>query len=115
MPLSESERTVIEIRDLLADTQDRDKVVRVLKHRGMDEAEARALVQAVYKQNRSANRQLSLVAMLGSGAVVLLLLGVLVSTGRLFYVWLPLSALTCLWATVKFCTATGYQIEEGDD
>jgi hypothetical protein len=115
MPLTETDRTVIEIRELLVTTQDKDQVVCVLKNRGLDESEAHALVRAVYKQNRTENRKTSLIAMLGSGAVVVFLLAVLVTTGRLFYVWLPLAALAFLWATVKFCTATGYQIEAADE
>lgn len=115
MPLTESDRAVIEVRDLLADTEDKDKVARVLMHRGMEESEAHALVQAVFKQNRSANRQKSFIAMLGSGAVVVALVLVWIFTERLFYIWLPLSAVALLWATVKFCTATGYRIEDEDE
>ncbi|MSU58926.1 MAG: hypothetical protein EXS35_12300 [Pedosphaera sp.] len=115
MPLTELDRTVLEVRELLVTTQDRDKVVRVLKNRGMDEAEAAALVLAVYKQNRWENRKLSLFAAIGSGAIVAVLLVVWFTTGRLFYVWLPLAALACLWSTIKCCTATGYQLEEADD
>ena len=53
--------------------------------------------------------------MAGSGVIVAILLGVWFTTGRLFYIWLPLSGITFLWATVKFCTASGYEIETDND
>lgn len=115
MPITEMDRTVMQIRELLVTTQDKNQVVRVLKARGMEESEAHDLVQAVYKQNRWENRRASLLGMLGSGAIVVILLVVWFATNRLFYVWLPLSALAFLWATVKFCTANGYQLEEDDE
>jgi len=115
MPLTETDRTVMEIRELLVTTQNKDHVVRVLKNRGMDESEARGLVQAVYKQNRWENRKTSLLAMLGSGMICAVLLVVWFTTDRLFYVWLPLSAIATLVAAVKFCTASGYQFEEDDE
>ena len=115
MPLTEPDRTVMEIRELLVTTENKDHVVRVLKTRGMDEAEAEDLVRAIFKQNRWENRKSSLAAMLGSGVIVAMLLGVWFSTGRLFYIWLPLSGIACLWATVKFCTDSGSTIETDDD
>jgi hypothetical protein len=53
--------------------------------------------------------------MAGSGVIVVILLAVWIFAGRLFYVWLPLAALAFLWATVKFCTASGYDFEDQDD
>ena len=105
---------MIEIRELLVTTKNKDQVVRVLKHRGMDEAEARSLVLAVYKQNLWDNRKTSLWAACGSGAVFVILLGVWLFTGQLFYIWLPLSGLSMIWFIIKCCTASGYQIEEDD-
>ena len=31
------------------------------------------------------------------------------------YVWLPLSALTCLWFVIKCLTTSGYSLESEDD
>ena len=115
MPITQMDRLVIEVRDLLAEMQNKDTVVRVLTRRGMAEDEARDLVYAIYKQTRWENRKMSLAGMFGSGLLVVILLVVWFATGRLFYVWLPLSALAFLWATVKFCTASGYDFEESDD
>jgi hypothetical protein len=115
MPLSEMDRVVIEVRELLVTTQNKDQVVRVLKNRSLDESEAHDLVQAIYKQNLWDNRKTSLFAAIGSGAIFVGLLVVWFTTDRLFYVWLPLSGIAMLWAIIKCCTASGYQIEESDD
>jgi hypothetical protein len=115
MALTPTERAVMEIRELLVTTQNKDQVVRVLKHRGIDEDEARSLVLAVYKQNLWDNRKTSLWAALGSGTVFVILLVVWFATGQLFYIWLPLSGLSMTWFIIKCCTASGYQIEEDDE
>ncbi|MSU58927.1 MAG: hypothetical protein EXS35_12305 [Pedosphaera sp.] len=67
MAFTEMDRTVIEIRELLAKTQDKDKVVRILITRGMDEAEAHDLVYAIYKETLSFNRKSALWATIGCG------------------------------------------------
>ena len=111
LPLSNSDRAVIEVRELLLTTKDKEKVVRILINRGVDEAEARALVHAVRKANLATNRGSALLPMLGSGVVAVILLCVWVFAGRLFYIWLPLAAGSFIWFAVKFFMASGYEVE----
>jgi hypothetical protein len=115
MPVTDMDRLVIEVRELLVTTKNKDQIVRVLENRGMDSVEARELVQGVYKQNLWENRKMSLLAAIGSGAIFVGLLIVWFATDRLFYVWLPLSGIAMLWGIVKCSTASGYSIEESDD
>ena len=115
MAITPTDQLVIESRNLLAETKNKDAVVRVLLHRGMAQDEACAMVDAIYKQTRWENRKAALVGMAGSGVVVVSLLAVWIFAGRLFYLWLTLAGLTFLWSTVKFCTASGYDFEEQSD
>jgi len=43
-----------------------------------------------------------------------ILTAVWIFAGRLFYIWLPLSAIALLWGIVKFLTASAYEIEDDD-
>jgi hypothetical protein len=115
MPITEMDRLVMEVRELLVTTQNKDQVIRLLENRGLDETEARDIVLGIYKQNLWENRKTSLFAAIGSGAIFIGLLIVWFATDRLFYVWLPLSGIAMLWGIVKSCTASGYSIEESDD
>jgi hypothetical protein len=116
MAFTAMDRTVIEIRELLAKTQDKDKVVRVMQTRGMPPEEARDLVFAIYRENLSANRKTSLAGLIGCGFVTVLSGGALVAThgliGALGVVAL-ISFIGFLWCLVKFVTAKGYEVEQG--
>ena len=115
MSFSPMDRTVIEIRDFLAKTQDKDKVVRVMQTRGMPPDEARDLVYAIYKENLSSNRKTSLAGLIGCGFVTVLAGGALIAThgliGALGVVAL-IALLGFLWSLVKFLTAKGYEVEQ---
>ena len=114
MALTESDRLAIEVRDLLVQTKNKDQVTKVLINRGMDPDEARAWVCAIVKDNLWTNRKAALWTIIGSGAVVVILTAVWIFAGRLFYIWLPLSAIALLWGIVKFLTASAYEIEDDD-
>lgn len=51
------DRTVLEIRELLRQTRNRDAVVHVVEKRGMEPADAQELVYSIHKANLSANRK----------------------------------------------------------
>jgi len=73
------DRTVLAIRELLRQTRNRDAVARLMRNRGLEEADARELVYAIHKANLTANRKGALYKMIGSGAV--LALGLLIVFG----------------------------------
>ena len=114
MPITDADRLVVETRDLLAQHGDRKMVVRVLRTRGMDEAEAAEFVKRIYKQNLWENRKSALGIALAGGAGVLVFGAILIFAHRLFLLWLPLSALTCGWGIIKCLTCSGYEIENDD-
>lgn len=115
MPITEMDRLVAEVRELLASTKDKNAVLKVLRHRGMPADQAEEIVRAVFKQNLWDNRKTSLGMAVVSGLIAAGLIVVWITTDRLFYIWLPISLLAMLWGIIKCLTATGYEIEEGDD
>ena len=115
MPITEMDRLVAEVRELLASTKDKAAVVRVLQHRGVAPESAQELVQTVYKRNRWENRKTALGAAVVSGLIAVGLVVVWIATDRLFYVWLPIAALAAVWSTIKCLTASGYELEDSED
>ena len=115
MSFTEMDRTVIEIRELLAKTQNKDGVVRILKNRGMDETEAHDLVYAIHKQILWTNRKSALWATIGCGtACVVLSIIVLATRGLVgaIVIFAVLTLLGALWGAVKLVTASGYELDE---
>jgi hypothetical protein len=115
MSFTEMDRTVIEIRELLAKTQNKDGVVRILKTRGMDESEARDLVHAIHREILWCNRKTALWAAIGSGIVCLVFAIIAIATHFLIggvVIIAAVAALGALWGAVKLLTASGYELDE---
>jgi hypothetical protein len=115
MPFTEMDRTVIEIRELLAKTRNKDQVVRIMKTRGMDEQEAHDLVYSIYKEVLSVNRKSSLLAAIGCGAGFLVFGVASLATAFMVPVLVIITGIVFLgflWGAVKLCTANGYELDE---
>src|SRR6185295_17635769 len=100
MSFTEMDRTVIEIRELLCKTKNKDGVVRIMKTRGMDETEAQDLVYAIHKEILWTNRKSALWATIGSGTACLILTIVSIATHFLIgavVVFAAITAIGALW------------------
>jgi hypothetical protein len=115
MAFTEMDRTVIEIRELLAKTKNKDQVVRIMKTRGMDEEEGRDLVYAIHKEILWTNRKSALWATITCGSGFLVLAIVVVAShfimGSLVVIT-GIVGLGFLWGAVKLFTASGYELDE---
>ena len=115
MAFTEMDRTVIEIRELLCKTKNKDQVVRIMKTRGMDEGEAHDLVYAIHKEILWSNRKTALWATIGCGSGFLLFGAISVASlgfaGPVVVVAIIL-LLGTLWGAVKLFTASGYELDE---
>jgi hypothetical protein len=115
MPFTEMDRTVIEIRELLAKTQNKDGVVRLMKTRGLDESEAHDLVYAIHKEILWTNRKTALWAAIGSGILCLVFAIIAIVTHFLIggvVIIAVVAAFGALWGAVKLLTASGYELDE---
>lgn len=113
MAMSPAERAHLDARELLAQERSIDKAARRLAGRGMAEAQARSLVEQVFHENRAANRRTA-IAKIGLSALALVVFGgVLLFTGYLFYILLPVAAIGLLWGLIQFATASGIEIAAG--
>ncbi|TAL01258.1 MAG: hypothetical protein EPO07_08635 [Verrucomicrobia bacterium] len=115
MNFTDPTNTVATVRDLLAQKRDKKFAAGVLQKRGMDEEDARELVQQIFKENLSTNRRASLGFIFGGGLVTAIVLGVFFTSGRLYYVLLPFSGIAFVWGLIKFLTASGYEVEPDSD
>ncbi len=107
-------RTVLEIRELLRQTRNRDGVVNVMEKRGLEPAEAQELVYSIHKANLSANRKGTLYKMIGSGAVLAILLLIVLGAHRIsagLAILLLVSAGGFLWGFAGFVMANGYEVD----
>jgi hypothetical protein len=115
MAFTEMDRIVIEIREFLAKTKNKDQVVRIMKTRGMDEGEAHELVYAIHKEILWTNRKAALWATIGCGTGFLALGIASLAThfliGALVVVTVVVG-LGALWGAVKLFTASGYELDE---
>ncbi len=114
MSYAEQDRSVLEVRDLLAKQRNKDVVINYYVNRGMDTDEAREMVISIYKENLSINRKSSLGILIGGGIGTAICGAILIGTGRLLYIWLPLCAIAFLWGFVKFTMASGYEVDDDD-
>ena len=108
------DRTVLEIRELLRQTRNRDGVVRVIQNRGMEEADAQELVYSIHKANLSANRKGALYKMIGSGVVLALMLLILLGAHRIspvLLIALLASGAGFIWGFAGFVMANGYEVD----
>ena len=115
MAIPNEDRAILEIREMLAKLHNKDAVVRVLQNRGMAPEEARDLVYDIHKAILSANRKYSLYGAIGSGAVCALLVLLMVASRRMngaAVIFAVISGLGFLWSSVKFLTASGYEVED---
>lgn len=113
--MTNEDRAIVEIREMLAKLRNKDAVARVLQNRGMNPEEARDLVVAIHKANLSANRKYSLYGAIGSGAVCALLTALMVFSRRVngaMVIFAVISGFGFLWSSVKFVTASGYEVED---
>ena len=115
MSFTDEDRRIIEARELLFKQQNKDAVVNYYVNRGMDPDEAREMVYSIYKENLWENRKLALGTMIGGGLGTGIFVSIYLSTGRLFYIWLPLCALALLVGVAKFLMASGYEMKTEDD
>jgi hypothetical protein len=104
----------MEARELLRQQRNKNVVINYYINRGVDPDEAREIVTAIYKDNLSTNRKSSLGILIGGGIGTAIFVGILLGTGRLFILWLPLCALAFLWGFVKFIMASGYEVDDDD-
>lgn len=105
------DRKVLEIRELLRQTRNRDAVARLMENRGLEDA--RELVYAIHKANLSANRKGALYKMIGSGAVLALCLLILLGAHRIgtgLVIVLVASGGGFLWGLTGFIMANGYEV-----
>ena len=114
MSFAEQDRSVLEVRALLAKQRNKEAVINYYINRGMDPDEAREMVVSIYKENLSINRKSSLGILIGGGIGTALLGGLWIGTGRLQILWLPLCAIAFLWGFVKFIMASGYEVDDDD-
>ena len=108
------DRTVLEIRELLRQTRNRDAVVHVVEKRGMEPADAQELVYSIHKANLSANRKGALYKMIGSGAVLAIMLLILLGAHRIsatLMIVLLVSGAGFLWGLAGFLMANGYEVD----
>ena len=115
MSFTEMDRTVIEIRELLAKTQNKDGVVRIMKTRGMDEGEARDLVYAIHKEILWANRKSALWATIACGSAFVGLGIAVLATHFLLGALVVITGIVglgAMWGAVKLITASGYELDE---
>lgn len=108
------DRKVLEIRELLRQTRNRDAVARFLHNRGLEEADARELVYAIHKANLTANRKGALYKMIGGGAVLALGLLIVFGAHRIgagLVIMLVLSGGGFLWGLTGFIMANGYEVD----
>lgn len=95
--------------------RNKDAVIRVLLNRGMPPDEAHELVQTIHKANLAANRKHSLYGDISSGLVCALLSMFLISSRRVsgaLVVFTMILGFGFLWSSVKFVTASGYEVED---
>jgi putative exporter of polyketide antibiotics len=113
-------RTILEIREILRQTRNRDAVVRLMQNRGMEETDAHELVYSIHRANLSANRKGALYKMIGSGtmlAVTLLILSVTHRTlganriNAALVIMAAISAGGFLWGLSGFIMANGYEVD----
>lgn len=115
MQTSNEDRAILEIREMLAKLRNKDAVARVLQNRGMPPDEASALVQDIHKAILSANRKYSLYGAIGSGSVCAVLVLLMLASRRVSgaaVIFAVISGLGFLWSSVKFLTASGYEVED---
>jgi hypothetical protein len=114
MPDAQEDRSVLEVRALLAQQGTKDVVINYYINRGMDPDEASEMVVSIYKENLSINRKSSLGVLIGGGIGTAILSAIWIGTGRLFILWLPICAIAFLWGFVKFIMASGYEVDDDD-
>jgi hypothetical protein len=120
----EADRTVLEIRELLAKTRNRDAVVRLMSGRGMPPEEAHGLVYSIHKANLSANRKSSFWLMMSGGTgIIISLLAILMTSGQatsrsararaivILVIGIPAVG-SLLWGFASFVMASGYEVDE---
>jgi len=115
MSFTDEDRLVLQVRELLAAQRNKDVVVNYYVNQGMDPAEAREMVYSIFKENRWENRKTALGILIGGGIGTTVFVGIFLSTGRLFYIWLPICAVAFLGGLAKFIMASGYEVEAEDD
>ncbi|MBA3938652.1 MAG: hypothetical protein H0X38_14460 [Planctomycetes bacterium] len=113
MAMTDAQRVYLNAHNILSQEKSKDKAAQVLKSRGMSEAQARALIDEVFRDNQAANRKTAFVK-IGLSALSLVVFGaIFVFTGRVFFIILPLAAIGFLWGLIKALTADGFDIEAG--
>jgi hypothetical protein len=115
MAFTDEDRRIIEVRELLYKQRNKDAVVNYYVNRGMDPDEAREMVFSIYKENLWENRKMALGTMIGGGIGTTIFVGIYLSSGRLFYIWLPLCAIAFLVGVAKFIMASGYEMNVEED
>lgn len=112
MSSGEQDRSVLEVRGLLANQRNKEIVVNYYINQGMDPDEAREMVLAIYKSNLSTNRKSALGVLIGGGIGTLVFVVIWIAAGRLYYIWLPLCALALAGGLAKFLMASGYEVTD---
>jgi hypothetical protein len=110
MVMSAEERAYLQARNLLAEHKNKEKAARELSFKGMGKERAIALVDQVFADNLRENRKYAVPKMVGSGLMFLVLLGVFLSTGRLYLIWLPVCAVGFLWGLANIVLTDGFEI-----
>jgi hypothetical protein len=110
MTLSTAKRAYLDTKRLLATEKNLESVARTLQTRGMKADDAQDLVEQVFRDNQAENRKRALFKMLGSGALLVIFVGIFLSSGTLFYIILPFAAISFLWGMVGYLTASGFVV-----
>jgi hypothetical protein len=117
MSFAEQDRSVLEVRELLAKQRNKEVVINYYINRGMEPDEAREMVTSIYKENLSVNRKSSLGVLIGGGIGTALGLLVLVGARRIstgLIIWLGICGFTFCGGLAKFLMASGYEVSDDD-
>jgi uncharacterized protein YoaH (UPF0181 family) len=115
MAMSDKERAYYKVVGLLGQERNIERVKKMMMSNGIAAGEADQLVDSVYNDIKSHNRKKAIWKIVIS-AILLLIFGVImISTGILFYIILPFSAIGLLWGVVKLMTASGYELDSSDE
>lgn len=111
MPFDPSQRKYIDAREALASTQDRQKAIATVESTGLDRAEAEEIVEEIYRDNLRENRGKAFWKLAVAGLTFVAFWGILMATGRLFYIILAFSGISLVVGLVNFFMANGYEME----
>ena len=110
MVMTNEERAYLLARNTLAEYKNKDKAVKDLIGKGIKKEVAAKLVDDVFENNKTENRKYAIPKMVLSGIIFIILLAVFMTTGVLYFIWLPVCAFGFLWGLFNMFMANGYEI-----